>query len=316
MIGIITFSVYLFFGMFVDALFNLAGAIWHFGLIYFKQRRTISYNLATRLFILGVMAIVLVGYCISPTLVDGIIFIFLPAIVIVILRPKREAIALLIVYYTLFILINVLSLGTFTLDGHLIILVILVDATSLFFLYTYVNETRRLRYALIHTNRSLQEESQTDALTQVANRKAYDHYLQARLDDFDVHGTRFALCLFDVDHFKSLNDTYGHDRGDVVLHELAQLLKRTIREGDFIARYGGEEFALFFPRANAALAVELAERIRNKIEMTTLIRERRVTVSIGISIVREHDTAATIFKRADEALYTAKQSGRNRTEVG
>lgn len=158
-------------------------------------------------------------------------------------------------------------------------------------------------------------EARTDTLTRLANRRAFDDEFQRRSAEFRRHGTRFLLMLIDIDRFKQLNDTHGHPAGDAVLSQLAGILRQTVRETDLVARYGGEEFVLLLPAGEMAQVTDSMERIRRAVEMAEFRLEDRsihITVSCGAAEPREREAAAELVKRADAALYAAKQAGRNR----
>jgi diguanylate cyclase (GGDEF)-like protein len=150
-----------------------------------------------------------------------------------------------------------------------------------------------------------------DALTGIANRRAF----QARLDAEIVRTNRYrsplALLMLDVDHFKSLNDAHGHQAGDQVLQKMGRLLASSSRETDLVARYGGEEFAIILVNADKTAAHVIAERFRARIEAEPW-PYRAVTASIGIASWKSaDDSAAEMIRQADQALYFAKNSGRN-----
>ncbi len=153
-----------------------------------------------------------------------------------------------------------------------------------------------------------------DSLTGAFNRRRMDeilHYEMAkRRRENDL-----VLLMYDIDWFKSINDTYGHDTGDIVLKDLTRCVQSCIREGDTLGRWGGEEFVCLLTELTSEQAYEAAERIRRRVEQRTFLRVGHVTISIGITAAREGDTAETIFQRVDKALYDAKRAGRNCTRV-
>jgi diguanylate cyclase len=160
------------------------------------------------------------------------------------------------------------------------------------------------------------QEARTDALSGVANRSAFDDKLRLLLGYHRRDGQPFALILVDLDHFKWINDTYGHLAGDHVIGQLGGLLTRLLREGDFVARYGGDEFAVLLPHADLEVGARVAQRMCTDVTRTNLgvassKEQTAVTVSIGLAMVRRGDTPERIFQRADEALYASKKSGRN-----
>src|SRR5438128_12678173 len=129
------------------------------------------------------------------------------------------------------------------------------------------------------------------------------------------HHNGIAFLMIDLDHFKQVNDTYGHLNGDAVLAELAQILVTGARESDVCARYGGEEFALILPETTEAGARTLAERIRSKVAAATFPGGLKLTISIGIAGTEEPALVTQLLERADQALYAAKQGGGNQVRV-
>jgi two-component system cell cycle response regulator len=158
----------------------------------------------------------------------------------------------------------------------------------------------------------------TDALTGLHNRRYMESHLGKLVEQASARGKQLAVLVLDIDYFKSINDTYGHDCGDDVLREFAVRVRKSIRGIDLACRIGGEEFVVVMPETDMAVAATVAERLRRKIaaEPFPIEQGRRaidVTISIGIAALESpQDTAAQLLKRADQALYRAKRNGRNR----
>jgi two-component system cell cycle response regulator len=158
----------------------------------------------------------------------------------------------------------------------------------------------------------------TDALTGLFNRRYMESHLGTLIEQAASRGKPLATLVIDIDYFKSINDTHGHDAGDDVLRDFALRIKRSIRGIDLACRYGGEEFVLVMPETDMAVAAMVAERLRRRIAGEPFAIQQGaktipVTISIGIAALRgKEDTAATLLKRADQALYRAKRDGRNR----
>ncbi len=152
-----------------------------------------------------------------------------------------------------------------------------------------------------------------DPLTQVSNRAEFDQAHEEFVEQHLKLGVPFSLIICDIDHFKKVNDTYGHQAGDDVLVSFATLLKRFCRSGDLVARYGGEEFVILCADCDNASATNLAEKIRKELAATPqeALGNSPVTCSIGVTEVQNGDTAETMLRRADRALYQAKDGGRN-----
>lgn len=160
-------------------------------------------------------------------------------------------------------------------------------------------------------NSELEKLSVTDKLTQLYNRVQLEKVFEEQFNRSKRYETPFSILLCDVDHFKMVNDTLGHIAGDAVLKELASVLKQEIRESDTIGRWGGEEFLIISPETDTEHALQLAERLRSAIENHPFSTNNRQTICIGISTYASEDTAITMLQKADAALYTAKQDGRN-----
>jgi diguanylate cyclase (GGDEF)-like protein len=150
-------------------------------------------------------------------------------------------------------------------------------------------------------------EMRTDPLTGLGNRRALDHVLATQFNILKRYGTPFSLAIVDIDHFKDLNDQYGHQHGDQVLCEFAQLLLGSLRIVDIVARFGGDEFVVMMPHTDIAEAELVGERLRSEVE-----RRMPFAISGGVASASDADTPESLFKRADDALYCAKTSGRNR----
>jgi diguanylate cyclase (GGDEF)-like protein len=155
----------------------------------------------------------------------------------------------------------------------------------------------------VHRLRRLAE---TDPLTSVSNRHALEHALP------EVSAKRVAVAMIDVDHFKRINDTHGHAKGDEVLREVARELRATVRTDDHVLRMGGEEFLVVLPLASAAVASALAEEIRTNVSARVRAGEDSVSLSIGVAVRLPGETRQELLRRADEALYEAKRLGRDR----
>ncbi|WP_430460671.1 diguanylate cyclase [Thalassolituus sp. LLYu03] len=158
-----------------------------------------------------------------------------------------------------------------------------------------------------------------DALTGLPNREAYQARLEEELIRRHRYGGNLALVIGDVDHFKRINDGFGHLAGDKVLQLIARSLRKYLRDVDFVARYGGEEFVILMPETSADEAMQAAEKLRMKVEQSPFhFKQQRVsiTMSFGVSEFRALESPDTVFDRADKALYQAKHEGRNRSCQG
>ncbi|HEX5670327.1 MAG TPA: diguanylate cyclase [Sulfuricurvum sp.] len=157
--------------------------------------------------------------------------------------------------------------------------------------------------------------SVTDPLTKLYNRQKFDEVCEQML--MRQHWTpenSFGLLIVDVDHFKKVNDTYGHQVGDTILIAMADILTDTIRTSDILARWGGEEFVIILPDVDLEKAILVADKYRQVIEQMSVPEVGRITASFGVTVFSQGDTQETMIRRADKALYRAKESGRNRVE--
>ncbi|MBE6452700.1 MAG: diguanylate cyclase [Alphaproteobacteria bacterium] len=165
----------------------------------------------------------------------------------------------------------------------------------------------------------LQNQATRDPLTSVYNRRYFEDEVAKRISIAKQQHQPYSVLMLDADHFKNVNDTYGHKIGDKVLIELAAKTERALRDHDIVARYGGEEFVVFLPDIKATQGAIVAERLRQSIERIVVYsdnkQEVRFTVSIGVSSSDISDNVDTLIKTADAALYKAKNNGRNRVEV-
>jgi diguanylate cyclase len=180
-----------------------------------------------------------------------------------------------------------------------------------------------LMYARLQIESQAQEidrtrkEARTDQLSGVANRKAFDEQLQIMLGAWRRKGRPFVLILADIDHFKWINDTHGHQAGDHVVMHIGEFLRKSIRDRDFVARFGGDEFAILLDNTELELGLQIAERIRSAVTKCNFgtrlsAAEAAITFSVGVSVARPDSTAESIVREADQALYQSKESGRNR----
>ena len=160
----------------------------------------------------------------------------------------------------------------------------------------------------------------TDGLTGISNRQSVEKSLQIEFERSKRYNSPLSLILLDVDHFKGVNDTYGHQKGDEILIAFASLLKKACRANDIAARYGGEEFVMVLPQSNAQGAFKIAERVREemmKISFTGNESNFAVTVSCGVSeFNKDYESIKKLITVADQALYEAKNGGRNKTILG
>jgi diguanylate cyclase (GGDEF)-like protein len=170
-----------------------------------------------------------------------------------------------------------------------------------------------IRHAQLY--QAQEENALTDELTKLPNRRALAQRFLQEMQRARRHRKAIAFMMIDLDHFKQVNDTYGHLNGDAVLAELAQIISTGARESDVCARYGGEEFAMILHETTEAGARTLADRIRAKVSAATFPGGLKLTISIGVAATDEPALFTSLIDRADQALYAAKQGGRNQVRV-
>ena len=201
-----------------------------------------------------------------------------------------------------------------------------LQATALFFgiffiyplIRTQAREEGKLRAmteSLSARSVTLEQAALTDALTGMQNRRFFDDALREYISEFRRIGKPVGLMLLDLDHFKMVNDTHGHDIGDEVLRTVAGCLKDMTRYHDVVARLGGEEFAIVAPNMDEGALTKFAERIRKAVAGLVVSADNvrlKVTTSVGLAIWDGDETAEELYRRADKHLYQAKRLGRNR----
>lgn len=175
------------------------------------------------------------------------------------------------------------------------------------------------KHALEETNQMLKTLSRTDRLTSLNNRGYWEERLSQEFNQLQRYAKKASLIMFDIDHFKQVNDNYGHQAGDEVIRELSSQLTNSLRKTDIAGRYGGEEFAIIMPETLAKHALIYCERLRKKIEDIVVIAgeiEIKFTISFGICESSDaHSDYQAWLERTDQALYQAKENGRNQTRI-
>ena len=190
-------------------------------------------------------------------------------------------------------------------DGSDNVCILIEDVTDVCHYQTMLNKTLE----------ELAQSNRIDGLTQIFNRKHWEECLEKEFSRARRYQHGLALIMFDLDHFKLLNDTYGHLGGDLVLIETAKIISSLLRLGDLFGRYGGEEFAIILPNTDIVGALDVAERIRVAISKNVINFQKseiKVTASVGVAVISEEDTRyEDLISNTDLALYDAKASGRN-----
>lgn len=182
------------------------------------------------------------------------------------------------------------------------------------------NYSRNLQQAyelsarLNEANRELERRASHDALTGLWNRNRFEIALDQELDRIARYNSICTLIMLDIDHFKQINDSFGHDVGDRVLMQLGEILAAEIRSPDRAARWGGEEFMILLPETGLTAGAWAAERLRRHVAVSGFEGPERITISLGVTVCDGQEERSDLLKRLDDALYRAKQQGRNRVE--
>lgn len=176
-------------------------------------------------------------------------------------------------------------------------------------------ELQRKQKELEELNKALEKQAITDTLTEVYNRQKFHEMLIQEAKESRRYSTHLSLIMFDIDHFKLVNDTHGHQAGDAVLKEMAKLISENIRDADLLARYGGEEFMILASHTDRESAFTLAEKLREKVRTAKFDGALHITCSFGVTQFHDRDTIDSFLKRIDDALYMAKNNGRDRVEI-
>jgi diguanylate cyclase (GGDEF)-like protein len=175
-----------------------------------------------------------------------------------------------------------------------------------------VEKLEKQQAELEKKNRNLYKQATTDNLTELFNRQHFNEQLTNAVARAKRYNQPVALIIFDIDHFKQINDTLGHLAGDSVLKELAKLIRTRIRSSDILARWGGEEFVILLTETDKDIAYAIAQKLRTEVSQYTFSIRQEVTCSFGVTLHKVGESTTDLIRRADEGLYEAKANGRNR----
>ena len=257
----------------------------------------------------------------SPVYGEGIdvqpLYLWIPVIYVFVFTIADHASSLRIALGTLALFVSISlpylvrhidqPLGSFTIQLHLVSSVLIA---ALYFFSGYLQRFQTAQLTLDQLARLVN----TDELTQVANRRRITEAIEYELVRYARYGHTFSIILFDIDHFKAINDRFGHHVGDEVLVALAARARHGLREVDWLGRWGGEEFVVILPETRFDETLRKANELCRNVAATPLVGEQTITISGGVTSVRAGDTTDAILQRADAALYAAKRGGRNRVE--
>jgi len=178
-----------------------------------------------------------------------------------------------------------------------------------------ITQRQRIEQKLRDSNATLEQLATTDRLTGLLNRRKFEELATIEIGRARRYANPLALLFLDIDHFKAVNDHYGHPTGDIVLAEMSQRLRASVRQSDSVGRWGGEEFLILAPGASRDEALRLAEKLRAMVAAQGFRQVGSLTISIGVSTLQGDDDLQALVSRADAAMYRAKQGGRNRVEL-
>jgi len=174
-----------------------------------------------------------------------------------------------------------------------------------------ISNRKKLEGKVLKRTLELEKMSILDELTALYNRKYYNDKITEILSLYKRYDTPFSMIMYDIDDFKNINDTYGHQIGDKVLIEMSRLIHSLLRETDLLFRVGGEEFVILIPELTVQKALLIAEKIRKRVSKLNIIKNEQITISMGLTEVEQNDTADSIFQRVDRLLYYSKKHGKN-----
>lgn len=174
-----------------------------------------------------------------------------------------------------------------------------------------ISREKKLNDEIQEKNKILEFQATHDSLTNLWNHKTIFNLLEQESKRSKRYGTNLSIAMLDIDHFKSINDRFGHQKGDEVLEKISSIILGNIRDTDFAGRYGGEEFLIIFPDSDLNSCEHALQRIRNDISDNICIYDHTVTVSVGLTAYKNRESTLAFIERADQLLYKAKKNGRN-----
>jgi len=309
-LSFISLLIYTTAGLWLDALFGLVATVFMTILFYLFSYQKIKYNTASILLSVFAIFLVTVGFIISNTIEEGLIYMIVPTVIISLTRSTKEAVIWLLFYYGAFLLINLAEIPNYPISFLVFLQLFTIHSIVLFFIVFHRNEEEALRTKLKNLNAVLEKIAITDSHTGAFNKSTYNDICEMLLSKQIEENSPFSLAVIDIDHFKQINDQHGHLVGDEVLQELSSIILESIGENDSLIRYGGDEFVVCFDGIDLFEARQQIEKVYKRIKEITLFTHYTVTISTGLAQVNQKDSPKSIFDRADKALYEAKKKGR------
>lgn len=312
--------------------FNLAITLnlFSIGIVYlfFRTKNGNDYIVNSRIFMVFITILFIVGLIHGNQQINSSFFLLLYPIASFSIRGPKEGILwsfiLLLVFINLFFQLE-LQYNNYSFF-FFFISYLMISYLLYFYRYYELRTFQKINEQLEETvkqrtrelelsNQKLQTLASTDALTKLFNRAKLDESIQNEINRAQRFKHSLGLILLDIDHFKHTNDTYGHDIGDKVLQEFSDILKQYTRDTDIVGRWGGEEFLIICPETDLEGLKKLAQGLRDKIEKYPFSIVKHKTSSFGLTLYQEGNDLKDLVKKADQALYSAKEKGRNRIEI-
>ncbi len=279
------------------------GCVLLFGPLVARKRKNLESVALLSVFLLGVMFLIAVFDELPEDKASLIWLSVVPALSFLIKGRKALywSAGYLIIHFLTVTLSGKLTMSSL-IDAYLSYTLI----TVIFYFYAWMSE----RYREVWSNMAM-----TDSLTGILNRLAFETIALKEISKAVRTNTDLSIILFDIDNFKQINDRYGHVYGDFILRTVAEIVSRSLRTSDIFARWGGEEFVVLLPNTNGLRAINVAEKIRSRIQFHRFDNGLKVTASFGVANLKSCKDFDNLILKADEALYRAKERGKNRVEA-
>ncbi|QKJ23318.1 GGDEF domain-containing protein [Poseidonibacter lekithochrous] len=291
--------------------------------LYLIRLQTNKYTLKSRGFILAITILFISGFINGNQEINSTFFLLLYPIASFSIRGLKEGLVwtfsllliLITIYTQMSFLYNVYSFIFFCIAYFMVSYLLYWYRHYELKIFTKMFQVNKLKEELEEKNKELKRIAITDKLTNIYNRVKLDSKMEAEMNRAQRFGHGFSIIIIDIDYFKEVNDNYGHQIGDCVLIEMANLLKSHVRNTDTLGRWGGEEFLIICPETKEEGVLKLANNLQKTIEENTFSTIGSKTASFGITTYINGDNTNSILKRADDALYKAKTTGRNKVEI-
>ncbi len=325
-VSILISPVYYYIGMIsFGIIVNIFSIVMYLLIKKSKDQNTYTFN--SRTFMVSIFVVFIAGHITGNQEFNSMFFLLLFPIASFSIRGPKEGISWAVFLLLALIFVKIKFDLDYNFYSYVFFGVSYLMVSFLLYYYRYyevknfksinddledIIETRTKE--LKESNEQLKKLAATDALTQISNRAKLNESLHKEIYRVKRFKQNLAIIIIDIDHFKAVNDNYGHNVGDTLLIEFASILKSNTRESDIVGRWGGEEFLIICPETNLKGAMILAEHLRELISNTQFTTIGNKTASFGVSIYKDEEDLKTLISRADEALYNAKGKGRDRVE--